>query len=79
MVPVAWGVETEPGWQRDLVLFGVAAAAATAGASRASGMRRIALGFTAGLLVLPLLSFGAVLGIARALRRAERETRPGQA
>jgi hypothetical protein len=79
MVPVAWGVETEPGWHRNLALFSVAAAAVAAWAWRASGMRRIALAVTAGVLALPLLSFGAVLGLARALRILERETEAGDA
>jgi hypothetical protein len=78
-VPVACGVETEPGWQRDLAFSSLAAAVAAAAAWRASGMRRIALGITAGLLALPLVSSGVILGLARALQALERETQGADA
>jgi hypothetical protein len=74
-VPVAWGVEAEPGWQRDIALASLAAAAVGAAAWRASGTRRIALGIVAGVLALPLLSLGVILGLARAVGRLEGETK----
>jgi hypothetical protein len=78
-VPVAWGLETEPGWQRDLMLWSLASAMGAVAAWRANGKRRIALGITAGVLALPLVSFGVMLALARALQALERETEAADA
>jgi hypothetical protein len=66
MVHVAFGLYTEPGWQRTMAVSAVLTIAAALGASRTHGFPKTALAVLAVIVALPMISMSAFVLLAAA-------------
>jgi hypothetical protein len=66
MVHVAFGLYTEPGWQRTMAVSAALTITAALGASRTHGFPKTALAVLAVIVALPMISMGAFVLLAAA-------------